>query len=718
MIAQQVASKAVRDGFFLSEFDVTALPLAMLAAGIVSVVAALALGKFIATFSPAGAVPVLFAANGLLFFAEAALVDTMPRGVAVGLYMHTAAFGGAVVSGFWSVMNERFDPYTARKVVAQIAAGATAGGVVGGVATWLLAGVGTAVLLVAFGVSSCVCAGAIAAVAERHVRGRTSRARVGLLSGLSVLAHNSYPRRVGMVVFFGALMTGLIDYVFKAGVVSARSGESLVGFFAVFYTAVGVATFVLQAVGTKKVLKGIGVVPTAGIFPTTALSFLLMALILPGLITLVLLRGAAMVVENSLYRAGYELFYTPVPKQQKRSAKMLIDLGCDRLGTAIASGIALLAIGVGAATANKMLLVIAVACAVVIAIIMVAIRREYLTSLADQLRSSLVTEPLYEEANPARALAATFVADIDVPTDSNRATEDGGATTSNRAIDHDVLIRQVQERAERKRYQRQQAAALRALPVSQVSEQLLATPLRARLRTTDLSDADWEELRRTAPGVIGQLGDILLSRRETLDVRLRVCELLAAVPSKRASDVLLEVLQTSGELRLRRASALALLAICTAAPALSPRRRVLVDLAARELRRPSRAIRTQSEFERASPFLTDARGNTLAPNLELVFVLLAIGGHTEELRLALTAVASDDSLQRGTGLEYLDNLLPGDLRRHLVGLAENPELTQAELRLEPSVVQRLAAELRSGALEIRTLRRRYREAQRKQYDQG
>ena len=51
---------------------------------------------------------------------------------AVVLYLHVATFGGALVSGFWSLVNERFDPYTARQVVGRIGTGAAAGGLVGG----------------------------------------------------------------------------------------------------------------------------------------------------------------------------------------------------------------------------------------------------------------------------------------------------------------------------------------------------------------------------------------------------------------------------------------------------------------------------------------------------------------------------------------------------------------------------------------------------------
>ena len=55
---------------------------------------------------------------------------------AIAVYVHTAIYGSAAVSAFWSLVNERFDPHSAKKIVGRIASGGTIGGVVGGVVVW------------------------------------------------------------------------------------------------------------------------------------------------------------------------------------------------------------------------------------------------------------------------------------------------------------------------------------------------------------------------------------------------------------------------------------------------------------------------------------------------------------------------------------------------------------------------------------------------------
>lgn len=716
-IAQQIASKAVRDGLFLTEFEVTALPYAMVAGAVLSFFAAIFLGRLMSGFSPAVAVPVIFGVNALVYFGESAAASHSPALVAGALYLHTAAFGGAVVSGFWSVINERFDPYTARRVMGRIAGGATVGGMLGGALTWALADLPIVTLLMGLGAANVLCGAAILRVAKSGAGARAPREPKPLLAGFGVLAKNRYPRTIAMLVFGVALMTATVDYVFKAGVTEAAGEGELVGFFAMFYTGTGVLTFLLQAIGSRRALRLLGVAPTIGLFPVVTLALLAVALVFPSFASLVALRGSGMVVENSLYRSGYELLYTAVPRDQKRSAKILIDLGCDRLGTAASSGLALVAIAASAAYANQLLLVAAVVFAAGLLGLTVLVRREYVASLARQIRSSLGSGAP-DEAASMQALASTFVGNVDDLAFDTIDEPSAASTVSAMGLDRDALLAEVEARAEQKRAEGAPPRNVSPRRRAVVSEALLDTPLRAALREAVVERGErLAELVDSAPGLVGQLTDALLSARESVDVRVLAAELLAEVPGERAVSGLRRAL-SSASFRVRRAAALALLEVTRAAPALRPRRSELASLGSRELRRPARPDGEENAFERSSPFRTDARGNTIAPSLELALLLLAIDGDAEELRIALTAVTSTDSSQRGTGLEYLDNLLPGNLRQRILGLAEHPERAQASGDVGRSAVEELAAKLRAGEIGIRELRQGYQRALKARYDEA
>lgn len=136
LIAQQVAARAVRDALFLSAFQVKSLPLVMGASAIAALAGAEVLSLGLSRRSPSRIVPAVALLSAVLLAAWWAIGLGWPRATAVLLYLHVAAFGGALVSGFWSMVNERFDPYTARRVVGRITAGATAGGIAGGFLVW------------------------------------------------------------------------------------------------------------------------------------------------------------------------------------------------------------------------------------------------------------------------------------------------------------------------------------------------------------------------------------------------------------------------------------------------------------------------------------------------------------------------------------------------------------------------------------------------------
>ncbi|MEO1337384.1 MAG: hypothetical protein AAFV29_17200, partial [Myxococcota bacterium] len=136
MIAQQLAGKAIRDAFFLSHFGAGALPTAMMVASTLSIISVLGTARIYRVVAPARLVPWVFFGSAAWFLAEWALSLHFPRIAAASLYIHTTSFGAVVVSGFWSVVNERFDPHTAKRVIAQIAGGATIGGMLGGLAAW------------------------------------------------------------------------------------------------------------------------------------------------------------------------------------------------------------------------------------------------------------------------------------------------------------------------------------------------------------------------------------------------------------------------------------------------------------------------------------------------------------------------------------------------------------------------------------------------------
>src|SRR5688572_5484805 len=110
MIANQVAGKATRDALFLSAFDVTSLPYMFIAASLFSLVMVLLFSRILTRFGPSRVLPLSFAASAVLLFGEWLVLRRDTRLASVLLYLHMAGLGSILISGFWSVVNERFDP--------------------------------------------------------------------------------------------------------------------------------------------------------------------------------------------------------------------------------------------------------------------------------------------------------------------------------------------------------------------------------------------------------------------------------------------------------------------------------------------------------------------------------------------------------------------------------------------------------------------------------
>ena len=138
MVGQLIAGRAVRDTLFLTEYDAAHLPTVMLAAAGTSLAAAVLVGRLMPRLGPRRMAVGITLANAAIFALEALLLEAAPRVVAVVAYVHISTLGALVVSAFSSVVNERFDPLYAKTVVTQVGIGATLGGVLGGLAAFVL----------------------------------------------------------------------------------------------------------------------------------------------------------------------------------------------------------------------------------------------------------------------------------------------------------------------------------------------------------------------------------------------------------------------------------------------------------------------------------------------------------------------------------------------------------------------------------------------------
>jgi AAA family ATP:ADP antiporter len=680
LIANQVASRAVRDALFLSAFDVTTLPLAMGAAALAALAGAEMLSLALTRRSPAQVVPVAATVSAVLLGAWYALGLVWPAAAAVLVYLHVSAFGGALVSGFWSLVNERFDPHTARKVVGRIGTGATAGGMAGGALAWVASQVlplGAAVLLL-------VVLGLLAAATLRrtHSAHATSvtlpmEPQAPAPIAAAILLRNPHLRNVALLVFLGAITEALVDFQFKVQATERFvSGSRLLGAFAAFHTAMGILSLGLQAMLSRATLRQLGIAGTLALRPLLTAASSLAASFMPRLETATLARGAHESLTNSLFRSAYELLYTPVPEAEKRRVKTVVDVSVDKAGALVGSAAVALVLAVMPARAESLIFALAVLLSLLALGLSRPLHRGYVQTLEQSLLAgrvrledvdaidyttqvTLAHTGHLERDELLRQIAA--LRGEDKPSSSAPSAPSHGAISGEPTLDALLGLRSGDPRVVR--------AVLRAHP--EPTPELVAGMLPLLAQDVLVPDLV-RSLRRVAPRVTGQLVDALLDPSLERVVRRRVPRILKACATARAAEGLQAALDDPA-FDVRAAAATALAAIHERSAVVRTTRDEVLQRVRREL----------------------DSGETVERQIPQIYALLSLALERGPLQIAWAAMKGEDRSLRGTALEYLANVLPEDVFKRLRSLFGAFTWTAEPV---PRPVSELANELRTSAI--------------------
>ena len=724
MIGYQMAAKATRDALFLSSFDVSALPAMVIASAVLSVALAFLASRAMTAVGPARLVPIVFASSAILLLVEWGLLAQFRRPVAVIVYLHYGGLGALLVSGFWSIVNERFDPRTAKKQVSRIGLGATIGGLLGGVlAERVGATLSMAAMLPILAGIHLLCAwlvmslgpGGIAATATPPTAAPDPPEAARQRSGLRIIADTPYLRNLVALVLLATVAEVLIDYVFKAQA-SAKfgSGEDLLRLFALFYTGVALLTFVVQATASRFTLQRLGLARTVALLPSALAVGCVGALAAPGLVSAAIARGAEAVMRNSLYRPGYELLFTPVAPRQKRATKTLVDVGVVRLGD-VAGGTLLIAAG----TALAAVLGFAIALSVAAVLVAIRLHKGYVRTLEKSLVSRAAQLDLSEMEDVAtRTALLQTVGTLGLAPLRDRQT--GAARLEEQRLS-DAAVKEpaVTPRPPvRLDPEVQRSVELRSHDRERVLRALASGPLTLAHVPHAVSLLAWDEvvaeaigaLREVARKVTGQLVDRLLDRDEDFAVRRRIPLVLAACPTDRAFEGLFRGLEDKRfEVRYRCGRALNRLL------ELNPKLRidrervtaaVLREVAVDKGVWESHRLLDRMEDEEWSPVVDEVLRERANRSLEHVFTILSLLLPRQPLKIAFRGLHTDDALLRGTALEYLETSLPAEIRAQLWPFLEDSRPATAPSRSSDQVLAALLESNQSIAINLEELRRK------------
>lgn len=641
-LADQVAAKSLREGLFLSTFAVSDLPKAMLGSALAAIPATLLLSVPMQRLGPARLAPALFVVSALLHGVEWAILPSAPRAAAVVVFLHVSTFGAILTSTFWSIVNERFDPRVLKRLVGRIGASATLGGFLGGAsmeraARWLdarsaLLVVGGMCLLTAFGAFRLSHTFAAA-------KPETSEARSGP-------AFTGYLWNLALIVACSAALSTFADVALKQ-IAAARftSAESLVRFFALFYTSSAVVGFLLQALLSRRLLDTIGIAGTLTIPPIACVGLAALSLFTPSLFTVGALRGADMALGSSLFRSAFEPLFTPLSPAAKRGAKAFIDVAFDKGGDAVASAIILGAGFLAPMGTPRVPLVLSLVAGVLFLALSFRARRGYVTELEKSLRSGTLNldHADVDDATTKMTLSVTAfgidrtklleqIARLRQGADASDAGRTGPDSAEAEALAEDVRVLAGSD-----------TNAVTAVLTRPGLDPRLAAFVVPHLARSQVSRHAVNALRGMGAGIVGVLSDAMGNAKQPAVVRRRIPYVLRGLRGAAVARALAEAL-SSDVLDVRHRAALALRDVTEDDHDLRPPRRHVFSLALREVQdgRPSPAV------------------------VDHVFALLSLCIPRDSVELVRQGLASDSNKLRGIALEYLESLLPDAIRVELV----------------------------------------------------
>lgn len=658
-----------------------------------SILGVVASSKALRSSAPGTQVPLWFLASAVLFLVEWALVGVAPRLAAPLVYLHVSGVGPMLGSGFWLVASERFDPHTAKLRFGQIAGIGTLGGLAGGLLVErvaVIASVGAMLPILA--VLNGLCAWAVRSLVASTDGGRTTRpsdASPDLMaeaprSGLRVLAHAPYLRHLAALVLLGTIGATLVDYLFKAQAVATLGrGDGLLRLFAIYYTGTSLVTFAVQTAFSRLALERLGLAFAVSTPSLALLAGGLGALIAPGLESATALRGGESTLRGSLFRAGYELFYTPVSLQDKRAAKSLIDVGFDRLGDALGGLLVRVVLLLAPTLHHPVLLGLTLACSLSAIVVASRLNRGYLRTLERSLLDRAVELDLTDIQDLATRTVVLqtlsigrrqgLTAAAQRPSSSGSAAAEPAVTDLFNPALTDIAVLTSFDRARIVEVLRRPEGLSTALVPHVIP--LLAWDAVAN----DAVNA----LRKVSEQHIGMLTDALIDPGQDFAVRRRLARAFSLCVSQRAVDGLFLGLEdTRFEVRFQCGRSLAAIRERNAFVAVDRQRTLDVVRQEVAVSRPvweSHRLLDQMDdpehLTTVDEFLRDRTNQSLTH----VFTLLSLVLPPEPLRIAFRGLHNRDMRLRGTSLEYLDGVLPPDIRNRLWPfLDEGPALVRRD----------------------------------------
>jgi len=287
-------------------------------------------------------------------------------------FVWTSVFNLFVVSIFWSLMADLFQPAQAKRLFGFVAVGGTGGAVAGSAATAFLASritpTNLLLLSVALLLLAAIAANRLMATAPEPEAGDSAGddrpLGGGVLDGIRTVFASPYLLGiVGYMLLYTITATFL--YFQQAEIVEASFAERAARtvFFARIDLAVNTLTIITQVFLTGRIVRRIGIALALAALPLVCVLGFAAVGLAPTLMTIAVFQVLRRSGNYAVARPCREMLYTVIPRDAKYKAKNFIDTFVYRVGDQVGawSYAALGALGLGAAAISMVAVPLAAA---------------------------------------------------------------------------------------------------------------------------------------------------------------------------------------------------------------------------------------------------------------------------------------------------------------------------------------------------------------------
>jgi AAA family ATP:ADP antiporter len=286
-IATVVILKSVSNSLFVDSQGAGKLPYVFMLVAIFSALIAFLYGRFSKKARLNRLIILTFLASiaSLFLFWLLFRFQEQSNWLFYAFYTWVVIFSVIAGSQFWLLANDIYNAREAKRIFGFIGAGAIIGGISGGIG---------------------------GAAADNPLRLILDSRHLTYLAG---------------IICIGVLVANLADYQYRIlAEQTFADGDALTAFFGLMQSLVNIFALAIQLLLTSRVMKILGVTASLFFLPIGLLAGAMGILISPALWSAVLIKLSDGSLKHSMYRAGLELLYLPIPPETKKRAKTFIDV--------------------------------------------------------------------------------------------------------------------------------------------------------------------------------------------------------------------------------------------------------------------------------------------------------------------------------------------------------------------------------------------------------